>query len=88
MIRKRASLLLIKTESFTRRIDRPDYGKIKEAPPFARQAIAMACLLAGASVGARAARRQNANGINAHFGTILEIGATGVISTPFVPRTS
>jgi hypothetical protein len=48
---------------------RPSYGKIKVVPPSARQAIAMACLLAGASVGARAARRKNTRKYNVDFGT-------------------
>lgn len=48
---------------------RPTYGKIKEVPPFARQAIGMACLPAGASVGARAARSQKNNDSNMDFGT-------------------
>ena len=48
---------------------RPTYGKIKGVPPFGRQAIAMACLPAGASVGARAARSERRNGTNMDFGT-------------------
>ena len=48
---------------------RPTYGKIKVVPPHGRQAIGMACLLAGASVGARAARSQKRNDSNIDFGT-------------------
>ncbi len=48
---------------------RPTYGKIKFAPPHRRQAIGMACLLAGASVGARAARSQKRKDNNINFGT-------------------
>ena len=48
---------------------RPTYGKIKEVPPLVRQAIGMACLLAGASVGARAARSRKNNDSNMDFGT-------------------
>ena len=48
---------------------RPTYGKIKVAPPHRRQAIGMACLLAGASVGARAARSQKRSDSNIDFGT-------------------
>jgi hypothetical protein len=48
---------------------RPTYGKIKFAPPHRRQAIGMACLLAGASVGARAARRRKRNDNKIDFGT-------------------
>ena len=45
------------------------YGKIKFTPPHRRQAIGMACLLVGASVGARAARSQKRNDRNINFGT-------------------
>jgi hypothetical protein len=45
-----------KTDSGARQKSRPTYGKIKVAPPHRRQAIGVACLPAGASVGARAAR--------------------------------
>jgi hypothetical protein len=48
---------------------RPTYGKIKFAPPSGRQAIGMACLPAGASVGARAARNRKRNNTNIVFGT-------------------
>ncbi|WP_024921627.1 MULTISPECIES: hypothetical protein [unclassified Afipia] len=45
-------------------------GKIKEMPPRRSQATDVAGLPAGASVGARAARRERANKNNAVFGTI------------------
>ncbi len=48
---------------------RPTYGKIKFAPPLRRQVIGMACLPAGASVGARAARNRKRNDGNIDFGT-------------------
>ncbi len=48
---------------------RPAYGKIKFTPPYRRQAIDTACFLAGASVGARAARSQKNNDSNMDFGT-------------------
>jgi hypothetical protein len=48
---------------------RPTYGKIKFTPPHRRQAIGTACLPAGASVGARAARGQKPNDSNIDFGT-------------------
>jgi hypothetical protein len=48
---------------------RPTYGKIKFAPPSGRQAIGMAGLPAGASVGARAARSRKRNDTNIVFGT-------------------
>ena len=48
---------------------RPTYGKIKEVPPLVRQAIGMACLPAGASVGARAARSQKRRDNNIVFST-------------------
>jgi|SRR6185437_1940340 len=48
---------------------RPTYGKIKFTPPHRRQAVGAACLLAGASVGARAARSQKRKDSNINFGT-------------------
>ena len=48
---------------------RPTYSKIKIVPPRGRQAIDTACLLAGTSVGARAARRRKSNDSNVDFGT-------------------
>ena len=48
---------------------RPTYGKLKIAAPHRRQAIVMAGLLAGASVGARAAPIQKRNESNTDFGT-------------------
>lgn len=48
---------------------RPTYGEIKATPPLVRQATDVACLLAGRSVGARAARRQNINNVKQGFGS-------------------
>lgn len=59
---------------------RPIYGKIKEMPPLRRQSIAMACLPAGASVGARAARKRNTSKINARFGTGYVVTVLGTIA--------
>jgi hypothetical protein len=69
MIQSQALMISIKTRSKTRQNNRPTYGKIKFVPPHRRQAIGMACLLAGASVGARAARSQKRNDSNIDFGT-------------------
>jgi len=54
---------------------RPTYGKIKIVPPHGRQAIGMAGLLAGASVGARAARRQKTNKFSTVSGTCPRIAS-------------
>jgi len=48
---------------------RPTYGKIKVVPPRGRQAIGTAGLLAGTSVGARAARRRKTNKFSTVSGT-------------------
>jgi hypothetical protein len=69
MIHKQILVVSIKTRSKTLQDSRPTYGKIKFTPPHRRQAIVMACLLAGASVGARAARSQKRNDGNIDFGT-------------------
>ena len=69
MIQSRTLMISIKTESITQQDSRPTYGKIKFAPPSGRQAIGMACLPAGASVGARAARNRKRNDTNIVFGT-------------------
>lgn len=58
---------------------RPVYGKIKALPPHWSQATGVACLPAGASVGARAARRQELNIINDDCNTISAIAATVTI---------
>ena len=69
MIRSQTRVISFKSGRKTHQDRRPTYGKIKVTPPYARQAIAMARLLAGASVGARAARRQKPNNSNVDFGT-------------------
>jgi hypothetical protein len=69
MIHKQTLVMSIKTRSKTLQDSRPTYGKIKFAPPSDRQAIGMACLPAGASVGARAARSRKRNDTNIVFGT-------------------
>jgi len=62
-------MISIQIDRTTSQNSRPTYGKIKEVPPFARQAIDMACLPAGASVGARAAQSRKNNDSNKDFGT-------------------
>jgi hypothetical protein len=62
-------MISFKIAKIADRDSRPTYGKIKDMPPCGRQAIAMACLPAGASVGARAAREQKCNDTNMDFGT-------------------
>ena len=69
MIRSQTLMISIKTKRITDQDSRPTYGKIKFAPPSGRQAIDMACLPAGASVGARAARSRERNDTNIVFGT-------------------
>ena len=69
MIRSQTLMISFRVGRIAHQDSRPTYGKIKFAPPHRRQAIGMACLLAGASVGARAARRQKANDSNINFGT-------------------
>jgi len=69
MIRKQARNDSITTGSITHKSRRLTYGKIKFTPPHRRQAIGMACLPAGASVGARAARNRTRNDTNMVFGT-------------------
>ena len=69
MIRSQTLVISFRVGRIAHQDSRPTYGKIKEAPPSARQAIGMACLLAGASVGARAARSQKRNDSNIDFGT-------------------
>jgi len=56
---------------------RPTYGKIKIVPPRGRQAIDTAGLLAGASVGARAARRRKTNIFSTVSGTGPRIASRG-----------
>jgi hypothetical protein len=68
-IRSQARIISIKIGRIVHQNRRPAYGKIKVAPPHRRQAIGMACLPAGASVGARAARSQKPNDSNIDFGT-------------------
>lgn len=55
-------------------------GKIKEMPPRVGQATDVACLPAGASVGARAARRQRANNYKAVSGTMCAIDVLGTVA--------
>ena len=69
MIRKQVRIGSITTGSRTHESRRLTYGKIKVTPLSGRQAIGMACLSAGASVGARAARGQKRNDSNIDFGT-------------------
>jgi hypothetical protein len=69
MIRSQALMISIKTKSRAHENSRPTYGKIKFAPPSGRQAIGLACLPAGASVAARAARSRKRNDTNIVFGT-------------------
>jgi hypothetical protein len=69
MIPKQARMIPMKTGRTIHQDSRPTYGKIKFAPPSGRQAIGMACLPAGASVGARAARNRKRNDTNIVFGT-------------------
>lgn len=69
MIRNQTLMISSKIESRTHENRRPTYGKIKVVPPCGRQAIATACLPAGASVDAHAARSQNCNNSNIDFGT-------------------
>jgi hypothetical protein len=69
MIPKQARMIPMKTGRTIHQDSRPTYGKIKFAPPSGRQAIGMACLPAGASVGARAARSRKRNDTNIVFGT-------------------
>ena len=69
MIRSQTRVISFKTGRKTHQDRRPAYGKIKGVPPFGRQAIAMACLPAGASVGARAAKEQKRSDTSMDFGT-------------------
>ena len=69
MIRSQTLVLSFGVGRIAHQDSRPTYGKIKFAPPSGRQAIGMACLPAGASVGARAARSERRNGTNMDFGT-------------------
>ena len=75
MIQSRTLMISIKTESITQQDSRPTYGKIKIVPPRGRQAIGTAGLLAGASVGARAARRQKTNKFSTVSGTCPRIAS-------------
>ena len=69
MIRSQTRVIPFKTGRKTHQDRRPAYGKIKVVPPSGRQAIATACLPAGASVGARAAQEQKRNDTKTDFGT-------------------
>ena len=69
MIRSQTLLISFKIGRIADQNSRPTYGTIIGVPPFGRQASAMACLPAGASVGARAARSERRNGTNMDFGT-------------------
>ena len=62
-------MISIQIDRTTCQNSRPTYGKIKVTPLSGRQAIGMACLSAGASVGARAARNRKRNDTNMVFGT-------------------
>jgi hypothetical protein len=61
---------------------RPTYGKIKIVPPRRRQAIGTAGLLAGASVGARAARRRKTNKFSTVSSTGPRIASGGSADEP------
>ena len=69
MIPRLVLILSFESGRKTHQKSRPTYGKIKDVPPCGRQAVATACLPAGASVGARAAREQKCNDSNINFGT-------------------
>jgi hypothetical protein len=69
MIRSRTLVISFRVGRIAHQDSRPTYGKIKVVPPHRRQALGMACLSAGASVGARAARSQKRNDSNVDFGT-------------------
>lgn len=69
MIGSQTRVISFKTGRKTHQDRRPTYGKIKVVPPHCRQAIGLACLPAGASVGARAARSQKCNDSNMDLGT-------------------
>lgn len=69
MIRSQTLMISFRVGRIAHQDSRPTYGKIKFAPPHRRQAIGMAWLLAGASVGARAARSQKRNDSNIGFST-------------------
>ncbi len=69
MIRSQTLMISFKIGKIAHQDSRPAYGKIKFTPPHRRQAIGMARLPAGASVGARAARSQKRNDSNIDFGT-------------------
>jgi hypothetical protein len=69
MIRSHTRVISFTTGRKTHQDRRPAYGKIKVVPPSGQQAIATACLPAGASVGARAAQEQKRKDTNMDFGT-------------------
>jgi len=69
MIRSGTLVISFSVGRIAHQDSRPTYGKIKIVPPHCRQAIGMACLLAGALVGARAARSQKLNISNGDLGT-------------------
>ena len=69
MIRSQTLVISFRVGRIAHQDSRPTYGKIKFMPPHRRQAIGMACLPAGASVGARAARSRKRNDTNIVFGT-------------------
>ena len=70
MIRSQTLMISFKIGRIAYQERRPAYGKIKIVPPRGRQAIGTAGLLAGASVGARAARRRKTN----KFSTVSSTG--------------
>jgi hypothetical protein len=69
MIRSQTLMMSVGVGRIAHQDSRPTYGKIKFAAPSGRQAIGLACLPAGASVGARAARSRKRNDTNIVFGT-------------------
>ena len=75
MIQSQALMISLETKSRAHENSRPTYGKIKIVPPRGRQAIGAAGLLAGASVGARAARKRKTNRFSTVSGTRQQIAS-------------
>jgi len=69
MIRSQTLMISFGDGRIAHQDSRPTYGKIKIVPPRGRQAIDTAGLFAGASVGARAARRRKTNKFSTVSGT-------------------
>ncbi len=77
MIRSQTLMISFGVGRIAHQDSRPTYGKIKIVPPRGRQAIGTAGLLAGASVGARAARRRKTNRFSTVSGTRQQIASRG-----------